>query len=190
MSPYPLQDGERVLWSGAPTRRRRWLREHHVRLFGALLVVAAVATAIVVDRRNAQYLGLFTILLFGFGIFWSRRLANRRARLDVETYFVTDRRVVFVAQWPTGAEFRWAWLNRLGPAQVKTGADTVIFGTSFAARWRVANQNHEGAWAPFVPELWAIPDAERVAALIRQAQSAPFPKRTGNILETQRGPVR
>lgn len=55
---------------------------------------------------------------------------------------------------------------------------------------RVANQNHEGAWAPFVPELWAIPDAERVAALIRRAQSAPFPKRTGNIPETQRGPVR
>ncbi|MEA5361547.1 hypothetical protein VA596_18535 [Amycolatopsis sp., V23-08] len=190
MEPYPLQAGERVLWAGAPVVRRHWLYENYVLLFGTVLLVGGF---VVVDWMSGRYLSLLSAAVFAFWAAWGPRLRNRRARLDVETYFVTDRRIVFVAQWPTGAEFRWVWLNRLQPARARVGDDgtgtgTVTFGTPLGVRWRLLGTPHQGAWVPFTPELWAIPDAERVAALIRQAQSGTIPKRAGNILETPSGP--
>jgi hypothetical protein len=192
MEPYPLQDGERVLWAGAPVRRRSWLYEHAVLLFGTVLLVGGFAVLVAVDQENGQYIGLLPGFVAAFWTVWYRRLRNRRARLDAETYFVTDRRIGFVAQWPTGAEFRWVWLNHLLPARTRAGGDgtgTVTFGTPLGVRWQRSGMWDRDAWAPFTPELWAIPDAERVAALIRQAQSGPVPKRAGNILETPRGPL-
>ncbi|MFJ1759836.1 hypothetical protein ACIOD2_05925 [Amycolatopsis sp. NPDC088138] len=194
MEPYPLQTGERVLWSGAPVVRRHWLYENYVLLFGFVLLVSGLITLVAVGESNAQYygLGLLPGLAAAFSTEWQHRLQIRRARLNVETYFVTDRRIVFVAQWPTGAEFRWVWLNLLQPARARVGDDgtgTVTFGTDPLARWRLIKMSYRGAWAPFTPELWAIPDAERVAALIRQAQSGTIPKRAGNILETPGGPL-
>jgi hypothetical protein len=192
MEPYPLQAGERVLWAGAPVRRRSWLYEHDVLLFGTVLLVGWFATLIAVDKSNAQYVGLFPGFVVAFWAVWYQQLRSRRARLDVETYFVTDRRIVFVAQWRTAAEFRWVWLNHLQPARTRAAGDgtgTVTFGSRPWVRWRMLRLSRQGPWAPFTPELWAVPDAERVAALIRQAQSAPVPKRTGNIPETPRGPL-
>ncbi|MFG1646300.1 hypothetical protein ACGFMK_38985 [Amycolatopsis sp. NPDC049252] len=193
MEPYPLQTGERVLWAGAPAVRRHWLYENHVLLFGTALLVGGFAVlSITLPPKDAPELGLFVIVVVGFGATWGRRLRNRRARLDVETYFVTDRRIVFVAQWPTGAEFRWVWLAHLKPARTRAGGDgtgTVTFGTPLGVRWRLLGTPYQGAWVPFTPELWAIPEAERVAALIRQAQSGTIPKRAGNILETPGGPL-
>jgi hypothetical protein len=192
MEPYPLQDGERVLWAGAPVRRRSWLYEHYVLLFGTVLLVGGFAALVAVDKGNGQYFGMLPAFVAAFWAVWYRRLQNRRARLDVETYFVTDRRIVFVAQWPTGAEFRWVWLNHLQPARIRAtgqGDGTITFGTPLGLRWRLLGTPNQGAWVPFTPELWAIPHAERVAALIRQAQSGEIPKRAGNILETPRGPL-
>jgi hypothetical protein len=37
MGPYPLQDDERLLWSGAPQQHRRWFFEHFA--MAALLVL-------------------------------------------------------------------------------------------------------------------------------------------------------
>ncbi|MDT7804091.1 MAG: hypothetical protein QOI78_7524 [Actinomycetota bacterium] len=193
MEPYPLQTGERVLWAGAPVVRRHWLYENYVLLFGSvLLLVGGFAALMTLDEKDAPDLGVFPIVVVAFWTTWGQRLRNRRARLDVETYFVTDRRIVFVAQWPTGAEFRWGWLNLLQPAQARAGDDgtgTVTFGTPVGLRWRLLGTPNQGAWVPFTPELWAIPDAGRVAALIRQAQSGTIPKRAGNILETPGGPL-
>ncbi|SEO53866.1 hypothetical protein SAMN04489732_101367 [Amycolatopsis saalfeldensis] len=45
------------------------------------------------------------------------------------------------------------------------------------ARWRSRNQPVRGAWVAFLPELRAIPDAQRVAALIEGLQrSGPVPQ--------------
>ncbi|MFJ9787746.1 hypothetical protein ACIRSS_49795 [Amycolatopsis sp. NPDC101161] len=103
----------------------------------------------------------------------------RCTRAFATTYLVTDRRIIFAAQWPTGAEYRWVRFSRLGPPRVKPderGIGTITFGTSRWIRWQLANRPQAGTWAPFVPDLYAIADAPRVAELIAEAQRA-LPRR-------------
>jgi hypothetical protein len=55
------------------------------------------------------------------------------------------------------------------------GTGTITFGASRWLRWNLAAKPRLGAWAPIVPELYAIPDAERVAELIRRARPGGHP---------------
>lgn len=67
----------------------------------------------------------------------------------------------------------------LGPPRIKAderGIGTITFGTSRWTRWQLANRPQAGTWAPFVPDLYAIADAPRVAELIGEAQRA-LPRR-------------
>lgn len=176
MEIYPLQEGERLLWSGRPVRPRRWFAEHLVLLVTVVMVMTFLVLAAVFDP-DFPFEVLYLSLIPVFVVASRRQLQPARARALATTYLVTDRRIVFVAQWPTGAEFRWAWHHRLPPARTKTderGVGTITFGTSPWIRWTLANQPHSGAWAPFAPDLHAIADAERVAELIRQAQRTPL----------------
>jgi hypothetical protein len=177
MGIYPLQDGERVLWSGRPEHPKRWFAEHLVLLLSIAVGVTALVLMGTFDPDfPIEFLYLSMIPL---AVVASRtQLQGLRARAFAATYVVTDLRVIFVMQWPTGAEFRWVWHHRLPPARTKTderGVGTITFGTSPWTRWTLANKPQSGAWAPFAPDLHAIADAERVAELIRQAQRAPLP---------------
>ncbi|WP_410673505.1 hypothetical protein [Amycolatopsis sp. cmx-4-68] len=171
MGIYPLQDGEQLLWSGAPQRRQRWFYEHYVMVLGSAALICFVGFWIAVDDSIKGFLIAWPMLTVLF-IAQGQQLQTRRARALATTYLVTDQRIIYVAQWPTGAEYRWVRLVRLPPARVKAGEDgvgTITFGTSWWTRGRLAQKEHLGAWAPFVPELRAIADAPRVADLIRQA---------------------
>lgn len=172
METYPLQDGEQVLWSGAPRRRRRWSDEHLVLLVNCLLLVAAFVVATVVYDDLTMYVAVIVAAVFVVSTSGAQ-VRDRRARALVTTYLVTDRRIVFVAQWPNGAEFRWVWHHLMRPPRVRVdhhGTGTITFGASRWLRWNLAAKPRLGAWAPIVPELYAIPDAERVAELIRRAR--------------------
>jgi len=175
---YPLQNDERLLWSGAPERPQRWFAEHFVLLFAVVVGVTLLVLVGVFDPAfpiEIPYLSLLPVL----AVASRRQLQPARARAHATTYLVTDLRVIFVAQWPSGAEFRWVWHHRLPPARVKAGEHdigTITFGTSPWTRWVLANKPYSGAWAPFVPDLHAIADAERVAELIRRAQRTPLPQ--------------
>lgn len=177
MGIYPLRDGERLLWSGAPDQPQRWFTEHLVLLFGFVVGVTAVVLVGTFDPGfPIEFFYVSMIPLFYVAS--RRQFQGLRARASATTYLVTDLRVIFVTQWPAGAEFRWVWHHRLPPARTKVderGVGTITFGTSPWTRWALANKPQSGAWAPFVPDLHAIANAGRVAALIRQAQSAPLP---------------
>ncbi|MCR6487780.1 hypothetical protein M8542_33640 [Amycolatopsis sp. OK19-0408] len=169
---YPLQDGERLLWSGRPEHARRWFPEHLALLVGAIAVIGVLGTWFVLDDSFVAFVGLplALVLLFTTTL---PHLRNSRARAFATTYLVTDQRIIFVAQWPSGAEYRWVRLSRLGPPRVKAddrGVGTITFGTSPWTRWQLANKPQPGAWAPFVPDLYAIAGAARVAELISAAR--------------------
>lgn len=171
---HPLQDGERLLWSGKSQRPRRWFPEHTVMLVGMVAVFGFFGTWLAVHDSIEAFAGLplTLVVLFASAL---PRLQTRRARAFATTYLVTDQRIIFAAQWPSGAEYRWVWLDRLGPPRVEAddrGVGTITFGTSRWTRWQPANNPQTGAWAPFVPDLYAIADAPRVAELIDAARSA------------------
>jgi hypothetical protein len=177
MGIYPLQDAERLLWSGRPEHPKRWFAEHLVLLFS---IAVGVTALVLVGTFDPDFpIEVFYLSMIPLAAVASRtQLQGLRARAFATTYLVTDLRVIFVMQWPTGAEFRWVWHHRLPPARTKTderGVGTITFGTSPWARWILANKPQSGAWAPFAPDLHAIADAERVAELIRQAQRTPLP---------------
>ncbi|MEV6648630.1 hypothetical protein [Amycolatopsis sp. NPDC051371] len=140
-------------------------------------VAILVLVAVVVPADLVYF--LFTPMLPPLIVASRGRIQSAHARAFATGYLVTDLRIIFVAQWPAGAEYRWMWLHRLPPARVEAderGVGTITFGTSFRTRWTLASKPNSGAWAPFVPDLHAVADAPRVAELIRQAQSTPLPR--------------
>jgi hypothetical protein len=105
-----------------------------------------------------------------------QRLQSRRALSLATVYLVTDRRIIFVAEWPSGAEFRWAWLGQLPTPHVRAddhGIGTITFRGAVWARVNGLRDPLRGAWAPFTPRLRTVPDVSRVADLILQGQGRP-----------------
>jgi hypothetical protein len=179
MQAFPMEEGEQELWRGRPVRLPRWYSESSVLVLVGLMVVAAFAVP------------LTTALPLEFFLSWYpaaavlaaplvNQLQSRRALAKATTYVVTTVRLVLVAQWPTGAEYRWARLDGLARPEIKLrpdGTGTIWFGMRPYTRWRLRNQPVRGAWVEFLPELRAIPDAQRVAALIEGVQPAgPVPQ--------------
>ncbi|OXM46078.1 hypothetical protein [Amycolatopsis alba] len=169
MQLYPLQEGEEVLWTGAPQRPRKWFPEHIQMV--ALAVPFVFLFFVWVEHSGLPpFIGLFA----AFFILFHQRLSDRRSRENVLTYMVTNQRIIFVANWQAGTEFRWVWFRYLQhPPEVKvdeTGVGTVTYGSRWG-RSRVRSNELRGAWAAPVLELRAIPDARRVADLIEEARN-------------------
>ncbi|MFD5244228.1 hypothetical protein ACFWIW_06780 [Amycolatopsis sp. NPDC058340] len=169
MQLYPVQEGEEVLWGGAPLRPRKWFPEYTQ----MIMLVALIVFFVVISAHIAALFPAIGLLV-GISAFFHQRLLDRRARDRALSYLVTSRRIIFVANWPSGTEFRWVWVRylHLSP-QVKvdeTGVGTITFGSRWS-RSRISENELRGAWAPPVPELRAIPDARRVADLIEQARN-------------------
>ncbi|WP_328603929.1 hypothetical protein OG943_28110 [Amycolatopsis sp. NBC_00345] len=179
MQAFPMEVGEQELWRGRPVRQPRWYWEHTVLV---VLGLAFLATFIVPETTGLPPLPFFAwypaLAVMVTPVIY--QLQGRRALTVATTYVVTTVRLVLVAQWPAAAEYRWVRLNDLGRPEVKQrpdGTGTILFGTRPYTRWGLRNQPVRGAWAPFLPELRAIPDAQRVAALIEGAQHAgPVPR--------------
>jgi hypothetical protein len=171
MGNYPLQADEQLLWSGAPQRRKRWFYEHYAMVVGVATILGVLCLWISISDSSDGFTFLYGIMIF-FVVTTNLQLQSHRARALATTYLVTDQRIIFVAQWPTGAEYRWVRLVFLQEPRVKAGEDgvgTITFGASWWTRWQLVQKQQLGAWAPFAPELRAIADAPHVADLIRQA---------------------
>jgi hypothetical protein len=178
MGMYPLRDDEQLLWSGEPQRPKRWFLEHAVMLSGIAAAAAFVVLLAIFDPSFPIF-ALFVPMFVVMATATPGQLRSLHLRAQATKYLVTDLRIIFVMQWPAGAEFRWVWHHRLPRARVKAdkrGVGTITFGTSRWTRWTLANKPQSGAWAPFVPDLHAVADAPRVAELIRQAQRTPLPR--------------
>ncbi|MEV7548380.1 hypothetical protein AB0N89_01990 [Amycolatopsis sp. NPDC089917] len=169
MHTYPLQEGEEVLWVGAPQRPRKWFPEH-IQMLVLAVPAALLIFSWVADSRWPPLIGLFA----AFFVLFHQRLSDRRSRDRVLSYLVTTQRIVFVATWQSGTEFRWVWLRylQLAPSVEvdETGVGTITYGSRWS-RARLRGNELRGAWAPPVMELRAIPDARRVADLIEQARN-------------------
>jgi len=169
MHTYPLQEGEEVLWTGAPQRPRKWFPEHT-----QMIEVVVAFVLLMVYWGDLPVWAPFVGLLIGSLIFLHQRLTDRRSRETVLSYLVTTQRIVFVANWPNAAEFRWVWFQYLQFApSVKvdeTGVGTITYGSHWR-RFKMKNEELRGAWAPPALELRAIRDARRVADLIEQGRN-------------------
>ncbi|WP_229907570.1 hypothetical protein [Amycolatopsis oliviviridis] len=118
----------------------------------------------------APFVGLFS----GFLVFLYQRMTDRRSRENALSYLVTTQRIIFVANWHSGTEFRWIWFQyiRFRPSVKadETGVGTIKYGKAWH-RFRFRNEELRGAWAPPALELRAIKDARRVADLIEQGRN-------------------
>ena len=177
MGAYPLQDGEQVMWSGRPQRPQRWFYEHTVLLVITVLVVTSVVVTTALSGPPTLVTTWYLAVIVAAGLF-TERLKTRRGWAHAVIYQVTSHRIIFIAQWPAGAEFRWVWLGPLSEPRVSAGADgvgTVTFRINPLTRWQLRNNELQGAWAPFVAELRNIPDAQQVADLITWLQGRSLP---------------
>lgn len=168
MAFYPIQDGEQVLWWDRPCWPRRWLRGHiAVAVFAVAFVVAYYAR---LDQDTPQWvLSVLAGLMLAASLNSYGQVQKERLRSLATVYLITDRRIIYAAEWPGGAEFHWVWLGQLPAPRVKVGelgVGTVSFD--------------RGAWdrlrgVSFAAPLRAVPDATRVADLILQVQGRPQP---------------
>ncbi|MEU3627623.1 hypothetical protein BS329_39520 [Amycolatopsis coloradensis] len=168
MQTYPLQEGEEVLWAGTSQRPRKWFPE-----YTQMIAITGLVVFLIVLRRHFSGWSLLVgayVVLFGLLL---QRASDRRARDRAMSYLVTSHRIIFVASWPNGTEFRWAWLPYLLlPPRVKadaSGVGTISFG-GWWSRVQFREKELRGAWAPPVLELRAIADAANVAKLIVQTR--------------------
>ncbi|WP_051166219.1 hypothetical protein [Amycolatopsis orientalis] len=176
---YPLAEDEHLLWSGRPQRYPRRYADYYLYVlaavgFGAMAGYGVIAVVqfdvgVAIFAAWPGFLGLVIGLA-------SERNRRRKALLRGLTYQVTDRRVVFGADRPGGAEFRWVWLPELGEPRVRDhgdGTGTVGFGAPLHVRMRDLQFRAESPLVAMVPELVAIEDPQHVAELIaRNAQRA------------------
>jgi hypothetical protein len=144
-----------------------------------MVVVFAVAYVVAnyawLSQDNVQWtLSLFGGLMLGASFSSYDRVQKERVLSLATVYLITDRRIIYAAEWPSGAEFRWVWLNQLPAPRVRVGEQgvgTISFSSS-------------GVWArvrgvSFTAPLRAVPDATRVADLIVQIQDRSRPTPTG-----------
>ncbi|MEV4601170.1 hypothetical protein AB0K15_27685 [Amycolatopsis sp. NPDC049253] len=167
---YPIEEGETVLWSGRPQRYHRRFRDYYWWVVLAVLVVGGSFVIAVLDVLDvALYPWVIVIaLVAGFAV---ERPKERRALLAVTTYFVTDRRLVFVAHGGSGSEFRSAALAGLRPPRVHAlgdGLGTIDFRPTWWEWVKDQEYRPRPAWHPFLPELVAVRDAQQLADLIER----------------------
>ncbi|SFO62575.1 hypothetical protein [Amycolatopsis rubida] len=119
---YPLAEGEQLLWSGRSN------------LHGYVVGTAAFAAlGVVASSKYGAHFEIFVLCLALLGTALGLRTERNRQRkslVGVLTYLVTDRRIVFVAERPSGVEFRWAWFTELRTPRVhdyRDGTGTVDF---------------------------------------------------------------
>ncbi|MGW4401468.1 hypothetical protein ACWEHA_39740 [Amycolatopsis nivea] len=181
---YPLAEGEQLLWSGRPQRYPHGYARYHGYVVATVSFVALVAVGVIGTVKFGVDLALFALWPGFFGLVLglaAERNRQRKVLLGVLTYLVTDRRLVFVADRPSGAEFRWVWLPDLGKPRVRDhgdGTGTVGFGASLRVWLRDQQFRAQSSLATMVPELIAIEEPEHVADLIAQhAPRSPAPHR-------------
>ncbi|WP_051166220.1 hypothetical protein [Amycolatopsis orientalis] len=165
---YPLAEDEQLLWSGRPQRYVRRYRDYHYYLAVGILLVVVAALSVGQDLGYEVMLGWLVVLsLFAASGFERNR--ERRGFIAGTTYLVTDRRLIFVSQWPPGAEFRWVQLADLRPPRVRDhgdGTGTIDFRPTVREWLRDQGFRSRPAWFPILPELMAVRDAAQVAELI------------------------
>jgi len=168
MRMYPLQEGEEVLWTGQAQRPRKWFPEYTV-----MIIVIGMVAGLIAFGYLGSALPFYAGMLPAFGVLLFQRVTDRRARDRALSYLVTSQRIIFVASWPNGTEFRWVWLRFVQmPPKAKAGeagVGTITFGGVWGRR-QLRENELRGAWAPLYLELRAIADVENVANLIAQAQ--------------------
>ncbi|MEV0071139.1 MULTISPECIES: hypothetical protein [unclassified Amycolatopsis] len=176
---FPIEEGETVLWSGRPQRYHRRFRDYY---WWVVLAVLAFGGSFVIawfDVLNAAFYAWIIVLALVAG-FAVERPKERRALLAITTYFVTDRRLVFVAHGGSGSEFRWVPLAALRAPRVHDlgdGLGTIDFRPTWWEWVKDQEYRPRPAWHPMLPELVAVRDAAQLADLI--ARNAARPSHVG-----------
>lgn len=170
---YPLAEDEQLLWSGRPQRYVRRYRDYHCYVVVAIVILGGSALAAMSDLDYGGMLGWYAIvgLMIGFA---AERNRERRGFIAGTTYLVTDRRLIFVSQWPHGVEIRSVHLSDLRPPRVRDhgdGTGTIDFRPTASEWLRDQVYRSRPAWYPILPELMAVREAAQVAELI--ARNAP-----------------
>jgi hypothetical protein len=169
----PLPEGETLLWEGRPDARAlarhafriRWIAGYFLALAG-LAVITGGPNGSVVPR--VAWLALLGGTVIGMAALYARLTAASTV------YAVTDRRIVMKVGVAFPAVFNLPFV-RVGGAEARTRSD----GTGDVA-FEVAGEHrigfiflwpHTRPWRIGHPQpmFRSIPDAERVAALVRDA---------------------
>ncbi len=181
-----LYPGERVLWSGAPTRYPLLSKADAYFLpMSILWTVLGLFFMVVPMLRGDRPRGFFPlplVLLFGLIVAYLLvgRYVLRRRELRSTTYTVTDRRVIVSSRSLFGLRVRSAYLGSLPPPLLVAESGTVgtiKFGElTFLQEIAREHQRMGGRRTEFVPELIQIEHARQVRDTIALAQHGPSPR--------------
>ncbi|MFC0115359.1 hypothetical protein [Kibdelosporangium aridum] len=176
-----LFSGERVLWTGAPTRYPVFTRADVFMVPFSVLWCGFAIFWTVNAASTAPPFALFGMIFVVIGLYMVfGRLITRWLRLRGTTYTVTDRRVVVRSALFGRQQERSAYLDAL-PPPVLAGTDTtgtITFGTtSLMDEFRASQGFMPGGLdsRPFIPALVAVSNARNVRDIIATAQA---PKRS------------
>lgn len=173
-----LYPGERLLWTGMPTRYPVLSRTDRVILpLSAFAVIMFVSNAIVPmirDDRAGNVVMVPFLVVFGLMVthLLAGRFVVRRRELRTTTYTVTDQRVIVVSRPLLGRRVNSAYLRALLPPLVVSesgSVGTIKFGqaTLFQELMREGNRTRR---MEFVPELIEIDNVWQVRDTIARAQ--------------------
>ena len=176
--PGELPQGERILWQGAPDWRiflRSALYSRWIALYFAAIALVSLASGSVGGTVASVVGGLGTLgLLAGFAVLVAR----------TTVYTITNRRIVLRIGVALNACVNLP-LKMIGSAHLRSQqgetGDIALelvgrHGLGYAMLWP-----HARPWriSPAQPMLRAVPDAQGVAALLRDACFAVAPKARG-----------
>ncbi len=182
--PDALPEGEVVLWQGQPSWRALAVRVFHIRLFALYFVVLlawrgipALQNGVSFNGLAAEILWLLPLPLAAIGI--PALLAWIYARTTI--YTITNRRVVmhFGAALPFALNLPF---GAIGTAAAKVHTDgTADIPLSLTGPGRIAYLHlwpHARPWHLRKPEpmLRALPDGQRVAAILANALETAQPQ--------------
>lgn len=166
LSKDSLLPGERVLWSGRPQRAVLRGADWYRLAFG--LVWTSLTVGITLSGGRFAIFGTI-FLLFGLSVSCGPVIA-RHWILRRAAYAVTDRRIV-VTDYVSGRIRTSAYLKAMPPPLTRVGRHgigTVSFGERAAPFTGFMTGRSPSTLLTL--ELIAVPEAERVCALIAQAQ--------------------
>jgi len=179
--PYQLPEDEKILWQGSPKWRSLAVHLCHVRtitLYFAILIAWRLAVPVLDGKpvSDAYELAAFLALLNGIvvvmAVIWSILLAK------TTIYTITTRRVVlrYGIAFTKAVNVPLRVVKNVAMSRHSNGCADVAFETS--GKDRIAYLilwPHTRPWhvSPTQPMLRSIPDAEKVAEILKQAL-APF----------------
>ncbi|WP_433797329.1 hypothetical protein [Actinoplanes sp. CA-252034] len=176
-----LLPGERILWEGAPVRRRLFRATDAALVpFSTVFAAFAIFWVIGVLSEGARLFSVFGVLFVVMAFYLlAGRFVVRALAAPHTTYTITDRRVV-VRGGLTGRRLTTAYLKALPPPVIdeqQDGSGNLAFG-GFPTVGDVFNGGRRNGFRPWsaepsdTPVLWDVADVRRVRDFVAHVQAA------------------